>query len=87
MTLTHCSREPEELRYTVSIVARQGCEELERCLESVRRFLDEGEGEVIVVDNGFQDECGHYIDQIAGEDRASACSTRTISWGLPRGET
>ena len=59
---------PEELQYTVSIVARQGCEELERCLESVRRYLDEDEGEVIVVDNGFQDECGHHIDEIAGGD-------------------
>jgi len=60
--------EPEELEYTVSIVARQGCRELERCLESVRRHLDETRGEVIVVDNGFQDECVHHIDRIAGGD-------------------
>lgn len=60
--------EPGELKYTVSIVARQGCEELERCLESVRRYLDDSEGEVIVVDNGFSDDCVARIDEMAGGD-------------------
>ena len=60
--------EPGDLKYTVSIVASQGCEELERCLESVRRHLDDSEGEVIVVDNGFQDACVAHIDKIAGGD-------------------
>jgi cysteinyl-tRNA synthetase len=59
---------PGELKYTVSIVAKQGCEELERCLESVRRHLDEREAEVIVVDNGFRDSCVAHIDEIAGRD-------------------
>ncbi len=59
---------PEEIKYTVSIVARQGCEELERCLDSVRRHLKASEGEVIVVDNGFRDACVAYIDDIAGGD-------------------
>jgi cysteinyl-tRNA synthetase len=60
--------EPGDLKYTVSIVARQGCEELERCLESVRAHLDAREGEVIVVDNGFRDACVAHIDEIAGGD-------------------
>ncbi|HET8943591.1 MAG TPA: cysteine--tRNA ligase [Dehalococcoidia bacterium] len=60
--------EPGDLKYTVSIVAGQGCEELERCLESVRAHLDAGEGEVIVVDNGFRDACVAHIDEIAGDD-------------------
>jgi cysteinyl-tRNA synthetase len=54
--------EPGELPLTVCIVARQGCEELTRCLVSVRRFLPDAE--VLVVDNGFEDECGHEIDKL-----------------------
>jgi cysteinyl-tRNA synthetase len=57
--------QPGEVAYTVAIAARQGCEELDRCLQSVRRWLDPDAGEVIVVDNGFLDECGHRIDEIA----------------------
>ena len=60
--------QPEELAFTVCIVARQGCEELNRCLKSVRRWLGGDRGEVIVVDNGFEDGCGHDIDKIASRD-------------------
>ncbi|HET9475901.1 MAG TPA: cysteine--tRNA ligase, partial [Dehalococcoidia bacterium] len=60
--------EPGDLKYTVSIVASQGCAELERCLESVRTYLKEQDGEVIVVDNGFRDACVAHIDKIAGGD-------------------
>jgi cysteinyl-tRNA synthetase len=54
--------EPGELPLTVCIVARQGCEELTRCLMSVTRFLPGDRGEIIVVDNGFEDGCGNDID-------------------------
>jgi cysteinyl-tRNA synthetase len=60
--------EPEGLAFTVCIVARQGCEELNRCLKSVQRWLGAEQGEVIVVDNGFEDGCGHDIDKIASKD-------------------
>jgi cysteinyl-tRNA synthetase len=59
---------PEEVPFTVSIVARQGCVELNRCVASVRRYLPEDRGEIIIVDNGFQDECGHKLDSLAGQE-------------------
>jgi cysteinyl-tRNA synthetase len=34
----------------------------------VRRWLPEERGEIIVVDNGFEDECVNFIDGIAGHD-------------------
>jgi cysteinyl-tRNA synthetase len=57
-----------ELEYTVSIVARRGCEELERCIGSVERWLPEGAGEVIVVDNGFEDQCRAFVGEIGHDD-------------------
>ena len=59
---------PEEVDLTISIVARQGCQELQRCLSSVRRWLGPNAAEIIVVDNGFEDECGHHLDDVAGQD-------------------
>jgi cysteinyl-tRNA synthetase len=59
---------PEEVPFTVSIVARQGCKELNRCVDSVRQHLPDDRGEIIIVDNGFQDECGHELDSLAGEE-------------------
>ena len=59
---------PEEMDWTVSLTAREGCEELNRCLASVKRWLKEQRAEIIVVDNGFQDECGHHLDDIAGRE-------------------
>ncbi len=59
---------PEELDFTVSIVASQGCDQLRRCLRSARKWLGERRGEIIVVDNGFQDDCGHTVDELAGAD-------------------
>jgi cysteinyl-tRNA synthetase len=61
-------KEPEEIPFTVSVMARQGCSELRRCVASVRRHLSSDDGEIIVVDNGFQDECAHDLDELAQED-------------------
>jgi cysteinyl-tRNA synthetase len=63
------AREPQ-IEFTISIVARQGCRELERCVESVKAWLKETPAEIIVVDNGF-DEAGHvFVDEIgAGDER------------------
>jgi cysteinyl-tRNA synthetase len=60
--------DPEDLPLTVCIVARQGCEELSRCLASVKRWLPAGRGEIIVIDNGFEDACGHDIDELVSGD-------------------
>jgi cysteinyl-tRNA synthetase len=61
-------QEPPEFDFTISIVARQGCSELERCLTSIRTSLGSTRAEVIVVDNGFEDDCGSVIDGIACAD-------------------
>jgi len=49
-------------------LARQGCAELERCLASVRGWLGSTRAEIIVVDNGFEDECGRQLETVAGAD-------------------
>ncbi|MBI2912401.1 MAG: cysteine--tRNA ligase [Chloroflexi bacterium] len=61
--------EPEAVDFTISVVARQGCRELNRCLDSAQRWLGATRAEIIVVDNGFEDECGHHLDDIAGHDQ------------------
>ncbi|GAG43288.1 unnamed protein product, partial [marine sediment metagenome] len=56
---------PTELDFTVGVVAREGCEELERCLDSIQRWLGPHRAEVIVVDNGLEDECARHLDEVA----------------------
>jgi len=60
--------QPDEVEFTISIVARQGCAELERCLTSARGWATGVQAEIIVVDNGFQDDCPALIDEIAARD-------------------
>jgi cysteinyl-tRNA synthetase len=59
---------PAELDFTVSIAARQGCAELERCISSVTAFMGDTRAEIIVVDNGLEDECALRLDGIARDD-------------------
>ncbi|MEX0801253.1 MAG: cysteine--tRNA ligase [Dehalococcoidia bacterium] len=59
---------PPELDFTVGVVARDGCDEIGRCLESVRRELGSQRAEVLVVDNGFEDECRRDLDRVAEGD-------------------
>jgi cysteinyl-tRNA synthetase len=61
--------EPERVDFTVSVVAREGCEELERCLASVRKHLGDTRAEILVVDNGFEDECVTFVDDMASDDK------------------
>jgi cysteinyl-tRNA synthetase len=62
-------QENPRLEYTVSIVARRGCEELERCVTSAERWMPDGEAEVIVVDNGFEEQCRTFVGDVASDDR------------------
>jgi cysteinyl-tRNA synthetase len=57
-----------QLEYTVSIVARRGCEALERCVSSVETWLGDAAAEVIVVDNGFEEQCRTFVGDIAAAD-------------------
>jgi GT2 family glycosyltransferase len=61
--------EKPDLDFTVAVVARRGCEELQRCVSSARTWLGDA-GEVIVVDNGFPEECELVLDQIDEADAA-----------------
>jgi GT2 family glycosyltransferase len=58
----------DEVEFTVSIVAREGCPELERCLGSVRHWASGVRAEILVVDNGLPGECGALLDEIASRD-------------------
>jgi cysteinyl-tRNA synthetase len=58
-----CLDEEPDLDFTVAVVARRGCEELQRCVSSARAWLGDA-GEVIVVDNGFPEECEPVTEQI-----------------------
>jgi cysteinyl-tRNA synthetase len=49
-----------DLEFTVVVVAQRGCPELQRCVTSARQWLGDS-GEVIVVDNGFPEECEPVI--------------------------
>jgi len=60
--------EPEVEDFTISIVARQGCEELQRCLDSVLRWSRLYPVQVIVVDNGLEEGCGSSLDELASRD-------------------
>jgi len=60
--------ESADLAFTVSITARSGCPELERCVSAVQRALDSEPAEVLLVDNGFEDACDATITDIAESD-------------------
>jgi len=57
-----------DLDFTIGIVAREGCEELERCVSSIQGWLGSQRAEVIVVDNGFEDACSLRLDSVAEVD-------------------
>src|SRR4030066_119194 len=57
-----------DLDFTIGIVAREGCEELERCVSSIQRWLGSRRAEVIVGDNGFEDACSLRLDSVAEID-------------------
>ena len=59
---------PPDLDFTIGVVARQGCKEMERCVSSIQRWLGGQRAEIIVVDNGFDDDCGHLLDDVAEDD-------------------
>ncbi len=58
--------EAPDLDFSVAVVARRGCEELQRCVSSVRAWLGDA-GEVIVVDNGFPEECEPLVDEVTAD--------------------
>src|SRR3989337_130740 len=59
---------PPDLDFTIGIVAREGCEELERCVSGIQRWLGAQRAEVLVVDNGFDEECSLRLDSVAQGD-------------------
>jgi GT2 family glycosyltransferase len=59
---------PPDLDFTIGLVAREGCEELERCVSSIQGWLGSQRAEVIVVDNGFEDACSLRLDSVAEVD-------------------
>jgi cysteinyl-tRNA synthetase len=60
--------EPDVLDFTIGIVARRGCEELERCLDSAGRWATGVGAEIIVVDNGLDEACAARLNDRAAQD-------------------
>ena len=61
-------REPDNVDFTIGIVARRGCEELERGLNAARQSAVGVSAEIIVLDNGLEEECAARLDEVAAED-------------------
>jgi cysteinyl-tRNA synthetase len=57
-----------DLDFTIGVVAREGCEELERCVSGIQRWLGSQRAEVLVVDNGFDEACSLRLDSVAQSD-------------------
>ena len=60
--------EPDAVDFTIGIVARRGCDELERSLMSARQWAGGISAEFVVVDNGLEDGCGGRLDELAASD-------------------
>jgi cysteinyl-tRNA synthetase len=52
---SHLEEKPG-VEWTVGLVARRGPKELVRCVKSVRRWLGKRSAEIIVIDNGFDED-------------------------------
>src|SRR3972149_114417 len=58
----------DEVEFTISIAARQGCVELDRCLSSALEGAGGVSAELIVLDNGLEGTCAAHFDDVARED-------------------
>jgi cysteinyl-tRNA synthetase len=59
----------DEVEFTISIVAREGWQELERCVASVRHWASGVRAEILVLDNGLPEGRGALLDEIASQDQ------------------
>jgi cysteinyl-tRNA synthetase len=60
--------EPDSVDFTVGLVARRGCEELERSLKSALRWASGVSAELVIVDNGLEEPCATRLDELAAKD-------------------
>ncbi len=57
-----------DLEWTVGIVARQGPKELQRCVKSVKRWLGKRSSEIVVIDNGFDEDGRAVVESLVNGD-------------------
>jgi cysteinyl-tRNA synthetase len=60
--------EPTTAEFTVGIVAHRGLDELRRCLEAARHWGQIASTEIIVVDNGFEEDDAQTVDEAGATD-------------------
>jgi len=60
--------EPDSVGFTIGVVARRGCEELERCLTSLLQWAGGVTAELVVIDNGLEEACAGRLDGLAAKD-------------------
>jgi cysteinyl-tRNA synthetase len=57
--------EPDQFEFSINLLAHNNCDDLERCLRSIRCFANRHLLEVVVVDNGSTDETLSYLQRLA----------------------
>jgi cysteinyl-tRNA synthetase len=57
--------EPDACEFSVNLLAHNSRSDLERCIESIRRFADGHALELVIVDNGSTDETLAYLQDLA----------------------
>ncbi len=59
---------PDELDFSVNIVARDHLEDIQRCVEGVLEWGPDSSIEAVVVDNGAEDSIGRWLEGLSKED-------------------
>jgi len=58
---------PDEFEFSINLLAHNSRDDLERCIESIRRHANGHSLELVIVDNGSTDETLRYLQQLARE--------------------
>ncbi len=56
---------PDQFEFSLNLLARNSRDDLERCIESIRRCANGHALELVIVDNGSTDETLSYLQQLA----------------------
>jgi cysteinyl-tRNA synthetase len=69
---------PDLYEFSVNILAHNNCDDLRRCIESIRRNVGGHTLEVVVIDNGSTDETLPYLQQLGRQGDLQGVGGETI---------